>query len=103
MDAFFQSVVFPGTVVLAGKGGKSLRHSGKCHPEQDIHFPVGGPGGHGIGAKEVDGSLNNNVGKAVHHRLESGGNADEHNGLKGLGMEAQFPGNQAEGFTLDGH
>ena len=56
-DALFQALILPGAVVLPGKGGDGLGHGGNGHPENDIHLAVGGPGGHSVGAKGVDGGL----------------------------------------------
>ena len=102
-DTLFQALILPGAVVLPGKGGDGLGHGGNGHPENDIHLAVGGPGGHSVGAKGVDGGLDDDIGGVVHHRLEGGGHTDHQDAAHGHGIDAQPLGKELIGGHLGAH
>lgn len=83
--------------------GQRLGHSGNGHPENDIHLAVGGPGGHSVGAKGVDGGLDDDIGGVVHHRLEGGGHTDHQDAAHGHGIDAQPLGKELIGGHLGAH
>ena len=77
-------------VVLPCEGGDSDTKGTDGHPEESVHFAVYGPGCHGVRSQAVDGSLNDDIGKAVHDGLQAGRKADLDNAVQHYTVNADF-------------
>lgn len=78
LQAAFDSVIEPGSVVLAHKGHDGDAESVEDEPVHRIQLAHGHPGCDGIGAEAVDGGGDDHVGHRVKHRLQAAGQADAH-------------------------
>ena len=76
LQAAFDSVIEPGSVVLAHKGHDGDAESVEDEPVHRIQLAHGHPGCDGIGAEAVDGGGDDHVGHRVKHRLQAAGQAD---------------------------
>ncbi len=95
-DALFYPVIFAGTEVLAHKGGDGNPDCSADHPEHRVQLSIYRPCRNRIRSEIVQRGLDEDIGKAVHDGLKSGGHTDTQQRSQYICVEPELSQGQPE-------
>ena len=86
-DSLVYTIHFPRTIILPHKGSDRYAKGIDDHPEQAVNLAVGCPCRYRIRSQFVNAGLDQNIGRCIHHRLQSRRKSDpddpaEHSSIK---------------------
>ena len=93
--ALLDPVGKPGAMILGDEAGDGRAHGIADGPVEAVRLSAHGPGCYHNGAQGVDRHLDDHVGNAVHHVLQSGGNPQTEHVFEIHSLDAQIPEGEA--------